>query len=307
MSTLPDIAKDRPIPLGSIEPPTYEGYEIIRRIGIGAASVIFSVKHQKTGEIRALKHVVRCDDTDKRMIEQVENEYRVGTRVDHPYVRNVYEIQRRKRRWLQTAEILLLMEYCPGISLEQSASRSLLDLMLIFRMIAEGLNAMHQQGYLHCDIKPNNIIIAENGAIRIIDLGQSCRLGTVKPRIQGTPDYIAPEQVKRKPLVRATDVFNMGATIYWALCGKHVPTLIPKQADRVELVTESNTGPPPSPHQLKPQIPVGVSNLVMDCVEYSPKNRPPDMNTLISRLDLLIHMIAGGRPIANVANGNNDS
>ena len=293
--------------MGAVEPPNYDGYEVIKRIGIGAASLIFSVRNRRTGEIRALKHVVRRDDTDKRMIEQVENEYRVGSRIDHPYVRKVYEIQKRKRRWLQTAEILLLMEYCPGISLEQSASRSLLDLMLIFRMIAGGLNAMHNQGYLHCDIKPTNIIIAENGAISIIDLGQSCRLGTIKPRIQGTPDYIAPEQVKRKPLVRATDVFNLGASIYWALCGKHVPTLIPKQAERVELVTDTSTGPPPSPHQLKPQIPVGVSNLVMDCIEYAPKNRPSDMNTLISRLDLLIHMIAGGRPLANVANENNHS
>ena len=124
---------------------------------------------------------------------------------------------------------------------------------------------MHNVGILHCDMKPNNIMIAENGAISIIDLEQSCAMGTVKPRIQGTPDYIAPEQVKRKPLSRQTDVFNLGATMYWALTGKHVPTLIPRGGDRMGLHVEA-AGPPAAPHVLKPGIPVGLSNLIMECV-----------------------------------------
>lgn len=278
--------------------PTVDGYEIVNRLGVGAGSIIYQIKHKETGDIRALKHVIRSEGDNKRMIEQVENESRVAMRIDHPYVRKIFEIRRRRRR-LITREVLLLMEFCPGISLEQSPSRSLIDLLLIFRMVAEGLNGMHNSGFLHCDIKPNNIIIADNGAIRLIDLGQSCSIGTVKPRIQGTPDYIAPEQVRRKPLGCQTDVFNLGATIYWALCGRHVPTLIPKQYDKVEVISNNNSQSPPSPHKLRPQIPVGVSNLVMDCVKKSPVERPAGMTTLIERLDLLIHMIAGGRPIAN--------
>ena len=53
----------------------------------------------------------------------------------------------------------------------------------------------------------------------MIDYGQSCRIGTIKERIQGTPDYIAPEQVARRPVSVATDVFNLGASLYWALTG----------------------------------------------------------------------------------------
>lgn len=301
---MPDITKQqRNIAMGATVPPVLDGYETLRRIGIGAASVIFRVKDKKTGEFRALKHVVRQPDEDRRMIDQVENEYKVGTQINHPYIRNIYEIK-RVRKLLQVNEVFLLMEYCPGTSLQQSSSYSLLDLLLIFRMVAEGLNGMHHHGFIHCDIKPNNIIIAENGAIRIIDLGQSCRIGTVKPRIQGTPDYIAPEQVKRKPLSRATDVFNLGASMYWALTGKYVPTLIPKQENGVELAIEKTTGPPPSPSQLKPQIPLGVSRLVMDCVKSKPTDRPPDMTTVISRLDLLIHDVAGGKPLGNLNNNN---
>ena len=283
----------RNVAIGSTSTPEFEGYEVVKRLGYGAASVIFSVRDKATGKIRAMKHVARESDKDKRVIEQVENEFRVANRVDHPYVRKVYEM-RRRRRHFKTVEVFLLMEYCPGISLEQSPGRSLLDVLLIFRMVANGLNGMHNVGMVHCDIKPNNIIIADNGAISIIDLGQSCSMGTVKRRIQGTPDYIAPEQVKRKPMTRQTDMFNLGATMYWALTGRHIPTLIPRGSDRVDLAVES-AGPPPSPHELKSKIPVGLSNLIMECVRELPNNRPPDMPTLISRLDMLIHIVAGGK------------
>ena len=291
------ISTQRRVHPSSFAPPELPGYEIVRKLGFGAASVIYSVKKKDTGEIYAVKHVLRQEGEDGRMIDQVETEFRVGSRLNHPYIRNYYEIERRRKR-LKTREVIMKMEYCPGVSLEQSRQRSLLDLLLIFRMVADGLLGMHSQGFLHCDMKPNNIIIADNGAIRIIDLGQSCTNGTVKPRIQGTPDYIAPEQVKRKHLNPRTDVFNLGATMYWALTGKHIPTLIPKPSERVDLA-RANKESPLTPHQIKPKIPVGVSNLVMECVRTDPRQRPADMPMLISRLDLLIHMIAGGRPLVN--------
>jgi serine/threonine-protein kinase len=81
-----------------------------------------------------------------------------------------------------------------------------------FIAAAQGLRAMHQMGYAHCDIKPNNILRSESGQVKVIDYGQSCRIGTIKERIQGTPDYIAPEQVARRPISVQTDVFNLGAT-----------------------------------------------------------------------------------------------
>jgi len=282
--------------VGSYTPPVFDGYEIVGKLGEGAASVIFKVKEKKTGKIKAIKHVVRQNGRDKRMIDQVENEYQMAKRVNHPYIRKVDKIKRIRRR-LQVREVIMLMEYCDGISLEQSPRRSLIDILLIFRMVADGINGLHNVGLLHCDMKPNNIIIADNGSICVIDLGQSCSIGTVKPRIQGTPDYIAPEQVKRKPLGTQTDVFNLGASIYWALTGKFVPTLIPTRTiDRIEIASEKRIGPPPSPHEIKPQIPVGVSNLIMECIQKRPVDRPADMPTLISRLDLLIHSIAGGKP-----------
>jgi serine/threonine-protein kinase len=189
---------------------------------------------------------------------------------------------------LKVKELLLSMEMFEGETLEKTKTLSLGDVLLVFRMVATGLNAMHQCGYIHCDIKPNNILINDSGSIKIIDLGQGCKIGTIKPRIQGTPDYIAPEQVKRKHLDQRTDIFNLGATMYWAVTGKNVPTLIPQNNDLSSMLGQRDF---PAPHEIHRRIPLGVSKLIVDCVKEEPQRRPSSMSELVSRLDLLIHSI----------------
>ena len=270
----------------------FSNYSVIKRIGTGTRSAIYLAKDEIDNTQIALKRVVYERPEDSRVFEQMENEYKTARQIDHPYIRKCYKLK-KIRKLLKTNEVLLSMEMFEGQTLEESSSLSLVDILLIFRMVATGLNAMHHRGFVHCDIKPNNILINPTGAIKIIDLGQSCRSGAVKPRIQGTPDYIAPEQVRREPITQKTDVFNLGATMYWAITGKNVPTLIAKKTKSLGLVNSSEDCP--SPHQLKKQIPIGVSKLVMDCVKDRPENRPDGMNVISSRLDLLIHSILGDK------------
>jgi len=276
------------------------GYTILGRIGTGARSTIYLASDEENNMTVALKRVIYERPEDSRIFEQVETEYKVAHSIDHPYVRKCFEL-RKIRSMFRVREMLLSMEYFDGQSLEDGPSLSLGDVLLVFRMVAAGLNAMHQQGFVHCDIKPNNILISKAGAIKIIDLGQSCKIGTVKSRIQGTPDYIAPEQVKRKPLSPKTDIFNLGATMYWALTGKHAPTLIPKK-NKFGLPV---TVPRRAPHELKSQLPLGISKLVMDCIEEEPASRPPNMATVMSRLDLMVHSIFGGKIKTNKNAANN--
>jgi eukaryotic-like serine/threonine-protein kinase len=267
------------------------GFSIIKRIGIGARSTIYmAIDEQDKTEV-ALKRIVFERPEDSRIFEQVQTEYKVARRIDHPYVRKCYKLKKIGGIF-KAKELLLSMELFDGKNLEDSPPLSLLDVLLVFRMVAGGLSAMHQQGFVHCDIKPNNILINEAGSIKIIDLGQSCKIGTVKPRIQGTPDYIAPEQVRRKALGPKTDIFNLGATMYWALTGKHVPTLISKKNSLGLPIPQP---PCMAPHELKKQLPIEVSKLVMDCIEDEPSKRPRDMMTVISRLDLLVHSILAGQ------------
>lgn len=267
------------------------GYDIAERIGNGARSAIYLATDPETQETIALKRVTYEKPEDARVFEQVENEFKTAQRIDHPYVRKCYKLK-KIRRLFRVRELLLTMEYFEGKSLEDGPVLSLVDVLLVFRMVASGLNAMHQQGYIHCDIKPNNILLDKNGTIKIIDLGQSCKIGTTKPRIQGTPDYIAPEQVRRKPLNVKTDLFNLGATMYWALTGKNVPTLIPKKNNGLGLVIPKNC---PTPHEIRNKVPIGVSKLIMDCIKDNPANRPRNMMTFVSRLDIIIHIILGNK------------
>jgi serine/threonine protein kinase len=278
------------------------GFTIIKRIGSGARTAIYLATDGEDQSNVALKRVTFERPQDSRIFEQVETEYRVARRIDHPYVRKCLKLK-RIRGLFKTTELLLSMEYFDGTSLEEGPTLSLVDVLLVFRMVATGLNAMHQEGYVHCDIKPNNILLSKSGAIKIIDLGQSCKIGTTKPRIQGTPDYIAPEQVRRKPLDAKTDVFNLGATMYWALTGKNVPTLIPKRRNGLGLVIPKNC---PAPHEIRDKVPLGVSKLVMDCIKDNPADRPRDMTMVISRLDLMIHSILGDKIRTN-RNGSNNN
>jgi serine/threonine-protein kinase len=270
------------------------GFTIKKRIGVGARTTIYLATDDSNGTEVALKRVIFEKPEDSRVFEQVETEYRIAQRVNHPYIRKCYKLK-KIRSMFKTREMLLAMEYFDGQSLEEGPALSLLDVLLVFRMVATGLNAMHQCGLVHCDIKPNNILLSKAGDIRIIDLGQGCRIGTTKRRIQGTPDYIAPEQVRRKPLGPKTDIFNLGATMYWAITGKTVPTLIPKK-DPFGLPVKESLRPP---NEIRAQIPTGISKLVMDCVEEDPAERPTDMMTVISRLDLMIHSILSGKSKTN--------
>lgn len=276
------------------------GFTILKRLGTGARSTIYLATDEEDDTTVALKRVLLEKPEDSRIFEQVDTEYNVARKIDHPYVRKCYKL--RKRGLFKAKEILLSMEYFDGVNLEDYPTLSLGDVLLVFRMVASGLNAMHQHGFVHCDIKPNNILMNKSGAIKIIDLGQSCKIGTTKQRIQGTPDYIAPEQVKRKPLTPKTDIFNLGATMYWAMTGKHAPTMIPKKNKFGLPVIQ----PRRAPHEIKKQLPMGISKLVMDCIEDDPAQRPRNMLTVISRLDLMVHSIFGGK-IKNNKNASNNN
>ncbi len=259
------------------------GYQVVKYLGSGARSSIWSVRQRATGELFALKRVVRRAEGDDRFLEQAENEFDIASRLTHPAVRRCHEI-RRIRRWLRTREVHLIMEYCPGKSVQENRPTDLLEVLRIFTAVAEGLNHMHRNGWLHADMKPNNIIVAPGGTVKIIDLGQGCEVGTIKDRIQGTPDFIAPEQVNRHPLDARTDVFNFGAALYWTLTGQAIKTVMPKQADTIHLKDELNLQ---SASELNPEVPPALAALVADCVAFQASKRPASMEPVLTKLALI--------------------
>jgi serine/threonine-protein kinase len=264
-------------------------YDVLERLGEGARSTIYRVRDPGTGREYALKHVVRADPKDLRFIEQMETEFEISRQFTHPNLRRSYDLKVNKTMLLKVAEAFLVMELVDGKPLEVATPRDMMEILDTFIAAAQGLRAMHQMGYAHCDIKPNNILRNERGEVKVIDFGQSCRIGTVKERIQGTPDYIAPEQVSRRPISVQTDVFNLGATLYWALTMKVIPTLytVQKKGEHSFLLDSKID----TPMDLNPRVPLAVSNLVMECVATKPAKRPADMDQMINRLELGKHIL----------------
>ncbi len=262
--------------------PEIPDFEVLACLGYGARSTIYAVSEKATSQLYALKRVMRNSADDDRFLEQAEQEFAISSQFTHPVLRKSYRLIRR-RRMLKVAELSLLMDMVDGVSLDVQRPQKLQVLLRIFGQVAQGLAAMHKLGFVHADIKPNNILINEHNEVKIIDFGQSCSIGTVKTRIQGTPDYIAPEQVGRGPMTPLTDIFNLGATIYWCLTDRHVPTLIPKKKYSPTALELHELK---APHELNPRVPMPLSKLVMDCVQNHPRDRPRDMALVFTRLEL---------------------
>ncbi len=264
-------------------------YVVLGQLGRGARSVILQVRDPRNSKIYTLKHVLRQSPEDDRFIQQAENEYAISGQVTHQYLRKSLELK-KIRKWLKVTEMYLLMEYFESRTLKQQRPSDIGDIIDVFVKVAQGLEALHQMGYIHADIKPKNILVNNNGQLKIIDFGQSCPIGHRKERVQGTPDYMAPEQVSRGILDQRTDIFNVGASLYWSLTGQNYPTTMPKPTG-TEISLTHTKNPPAPPEELNPQIPTALSKLVMDCCSLRPADRPDSMREFIARLEVSRHIL----------------
>jgi len=281
------------------------GYRQVARLGVGARSTIYLVSKEATGEFFALKQVERSGPEDDRFIEQAENEFAVSSQVEHPALRRCYEIK-RVRKWWQLRTLLIRMEYVRGKPLEEDPPKDISRVINIFLQVTEGLEALHEQGFVHADVKPNNILLLADDRPKLIDFGQSCRIGHIKSRIQGTPDYIAPEQAHRRPIDRRTDVFNLGATLYWLVTGRAYPTVLPGK-DRKRGVDIARPKDAKAPHEYNPRVPASMSNLIMDCCKTRPQDRPEDMRQVRARLAVVEQLAKRERPSKRESSSGNSA
>jgi serine/threonine protein kinase len=274
-------------------PKSLYGFEVIDFLGEGAGSMIYAASDPITAQLYAVKHVVVKKEKDQRFIEQLVTEFEVGSKIAHPLLRRSVDLKTTKSLLRKVTDAALIMELFEGSSCEMRPPSTVPAIASIFRQTAEALGAMHAQGYIHCDLKPNNILVASDGRVKVIDLGQACTIGSVKKRIQGTPDFIAPEQVRCEPLSIQTDVYNLGATFYWMLSGRKLPTLFTVKKSKNSFLMANSI---PAPHDLNPQVPENLSHLVMECVKIPAAKRPDSMSELCGRLDIIRHTLSPHPP-----------
>lgn len=281
------------------------GFKVLAKVGTGARSTLYAVQDARTKQVWALKHVVRQTDKDERFIEQVESEYEVMRKLDHPVIRAAETLKKVRKGLLgKVTEVGLLMEFVDASTLDEEPPSTLAAYVSVFAQVARGLHHMHTRGFVHADMKPTNVMLLSDGGVKIIDLGQACATGTVKKRIQGTPGYMAPEQAHRQAVTPRTDIYNFGATMYFSLVGEVIPTALPpKSASGLvgsTALEASQIKPPAPPHLKVPEVHPILSAIILDCVKVLPGDRMESMDRVAQRLDdlaMLLEAQPGGVPL----------
>lgn len=267
-------------------PRVIAGFTVLAKIGEGARSEIYAVQDTKTKQVWALKHVELNNDKDDRFIAQAQSEYAIGTKLSHPAIRKIRKII-KQRKLFKVEGVAVVMELVDATSLDQQLPRTTSAAVAIFRQVADALSHMHEKGFVHADMKPTNVLITEDNQVKVIDLGQACPIGTIKKRIQGTPGYMAPEQALREAIDERTDIYNLGAMMYWVLVRKVIPTAMPPQGGDPTLLSTTDIEdipPPVPPHEACSTVSVELSELIMECVQKDREDRPDSMEIVSRRL-----------------------
>lgn len=281
------------------------GYKVVDKVGEGAASTVYAVMDTKSKQVMALKHVLRRTDKDQRFIDQVEQEYKVGSKLDHPNIRAITKYLTNRKFMVGTVlDAALLMELVDATTLDLSARPSGYRIASYFAQCARALGHMHERGFVHADMKPSNMMVCEDHTVKVIDLGQACTIGTVKKRIQGTPGYIAPEQAFRNEITPLTDVYNFGATLYWVLVRDEIPCALPSKNGKVGSAVNPDQIRMPRPvHEQDPRVPSEFNEIVMQCIRVAPEARFQSMEMVAERLDALAdhcHSTGAGNALAGL-------
>ncbi len=266
-------------------------YRIIEKLGEGAQSQLYRARCMRNGKDYTVKIVKVTKPEDTSYVDLLRAEHAIGSTVDHPVIRKVYEYRIMRQR-LRLRGGILFMEYVDGLPMsDKGFHRPFDEILRLFGKAAEGLHAMHMSGYVHADLKPNNILVTNEGAVKLIDLGQSSKIHEAKTRIQGTIDYIAPEQVQRGILDQRTDVFGLGAAMHRVVTGKPVAT---EMNQTISLHSQSLVGTRLSQirQTTTENLPACVARLIDDCCQYDPARRLRDMPAFIERLRLARTILA---------------
>ncbi len=261
-------------------------FQVIGPLGTGAHSTILHVRRSEDSTNYALK-VVPIGPDDQKFLEQAEHEFRVGQMLDHPSLIKVYALESVKDWLFRVRKVHLLIEYVNGKTLDTVQGLRVPQLLQVFVKVSSALVHMHRRGAYHADLKPNNILLSRAGDVKIIDYGLAWIKGESKDRVQGTPEYMAPETHKHKLVNERTDIFNFGATLYRMLTWHHPPSSISEEDGGIPLDPKTWQKLLKPARELAPQAPPELCELVDQCLAYNAHKRPERMSEIQGRLDRL--------------------
>jgi eukaryotic-like serine/threonine-protein kinase len=257
-------------------------YTILKPLGKGAHSTILHIRRNADSREYALKVVSIDGAEEEKFLDQAKHEFQVSQKLGHPNLIQIHALE-LKRNWMfQVRKAEMLIEYVNGKTLDATPIPQD-QLVVVFAQIAAGLAHMHRRGVFHADMKPNNVLYGKRGEVKIIDYGLAWIKGEQKDRIQGTPEYMAPETVKSKVISERTDIYNLGATMYRLTTLKLPPSTVPgPETLRVGAKAFKTMLAPVG--ELNKAVPQALCDVIHKCLEYDPERRPERMGIVLDQL-----------------------
>jgi serine/threonine protein kinase len=257
-------------------------YEIIEELGAGGMGRVYRAFDKKIDEEVALKLIKPEIAADKKTIDRFRNELKLARKIRHSNVCGMFDLGEEGRT------LFISMEYVRGEDLKSLLHRTktlpIGTALSIARQVAEGLAEAHKLGITHRDLKPGNIMIDKEGNAKIMDFGIARSLYgggvTAEGAIIGTPEYMSPEQVEGKEADQRSDIYAMGIILFEMVTGR-----VPFEGETpFSIANKHKSEPPPVPKKLVPQIPEGLSKLILRCLEKDREKRYQSAEELLADL-----------------------
>ena len=269
-----------------------ERYELQELVGTGGMSSVYRAHDRLLERTVALKVLHERFLSDEEHVERFKHEARAVAQLSHPNIVTV--IDRGERDGHQ----FIVFEYVDGENLKELVVReaplAVDDSVRLVLQIARALAFAHQHGLVHRDVKPQNVLLPEDGEVKVTDFGIARSLDvqggiTQTGTVMGTSDYIAPEQARGAKATAQTDVYALGIVLYELLTGE-----VPFSGDNFVAVAMRHVSePPPSVLERRPDCPVRVDLAIQRAMAKDPADRFASMDELCAELEACLAELDG--------------
>src|SRR4051812_27118925 len=266
-------------------------YSIISRLGSGGMADVYCAQDLQLGRKVALKLLYRRFAEDEQFVERFKREASAAAGLQHPHVVGVYD------RGEYDGTYYIAMEYLEGRSLKQIVQEEgPLDPERAIDVVVQILRASrfaHQRGVIHRDIKPHNVIVDDEGRVKVTDFGIA-RAGasdmTETGAIMGTAAYLSPEQAQGHAVSAASDMYSIGIVLYEMLTAR-----LPFEAESaVTIALKQVNDQPVPPRALNPEISPELEDVVLQALQKDPTHRFADADAFIAALEEVRDLPARG-------------
>jgi serine/threonine protein kinase len=262
-------------------------FRLEKRLG-GVMGVVYGGVDEQNGIPVALKVLPKHLTHDKAFVDRFKREVRATGSLQHPNIVNIYDAG------VENGVFYLAMEFVDGETLNQRLRHDgkLSEALSLYigREVAKGLAHAHSRGILHRDVKPENIMLAKAGAVKLADLGlakflEDSQRITAEGIAVGTPHYISPEQARAlKETDHRTDLYSLGATLFHIITGR-----LPYEGDNgAEVMKRHVFEATPDPRSVKPDITPGIADLIIKLMAKNPSQRVQTAAELATIIDTLM-------------------